>query len=171
MQTERAPYRLGYTNSHRPSKSKLERNMSCKTHLLQMRRFAPCTGRNHFSVCLGLHQEGTFRIAWSGTSQHMQDNQKFTNLLVLFQAETDLVSLSIPTDYKYSFKQMHTHTIARKFNLLSALQKFQLRKQHKHFGLHSAQFQLCRACNLWYLLQQQSLQDKKCRSQGGLEMG
>ena len=64
---------------------------------------------------------------------------------------------------------MHTHNCHTSGR--SALQKFQLRKQHKHFGLDLAQFQLCMACNLWYLLQRQSLQDKKCNSQGGLEMG
>ena len=53
MQTERAPYRRGYTNSRRPSRSKLEINTSCKTHLLQMRRLDPCTPHKYSSVCLG----------------------------------------------------------------------------------------------------------------------
>ena len=44
-------------------------------HLLQMHRFDPYIRRNQFSVCLGLHQEGTFRIAWSGASQHMQNHE------------------------------------------------------------------------------------------------
>ena len=64
--------------------------------------------RGHISHCLE-----------RGASQHMQNiakPSKCTNLLVeyCFRLKRNLVSLSIPTDYR--FKQMLTHTIARKFN-------------------------------------------------------
>ena len=51
--------------------------------------------------------------------QNIAKPSKCTNLLVeyCFGLKRNLVSLSIPTDYKYCFNQMLTHTIARKFNL------------------------------------------------------